>query len=259
MSQRALAARTGLSASAVAAYESGSRSPTVQVLQEVLALAGLELGLTAPLPAPDGALLDHLRLGLTPRLNIALGGSGNVRHDPPARWTQLWELARYGRVGLVGPAAVGVWVVPVPAPARVTVAFGDERTLVVAPEVAAVAVDLDVVAAGLGPLPSVPVMHRGQRAFVEPPAELAVDPTCAQWQTSLTVAARALHTDRTADEAGRRAPAHRDPRHAMEAYRVFHTKRYGQRLMPADAQLRSWRLDGPVGFAQWLGWIGYPA
>lgn len=260
VSQRGLAERAGVPASSVAAYESGARSPTAQVLQDLLAVAGVELTLTTRLPAPGEDLQAHLRLGLTPRLHQALGGSGNVRHDAPAAWTQLWELAKRYRAAVVGTAAVGLWAPMRAAPGPVGVRLGDHRTQTVPPEAVLAAPDLDLVAAGAaqGHGGGIPVVFRGRRVFVASPGELALDPTCAPWQTQLRVAARLLHDLGGADAAGRRGPAHRDPAHAAEAYRVFHTKRYGQRPMPTDAQLRSWRLDGPVGYREWLVRIGYP-
>lgn len=269
LSQRQLAAAAGITASAVGAYESGSRSPTVDVLRRLLAVVGLDLELGALLPPACPHLTSHLRLGLTARLHVALGGSGNVRHAPPAAWTRVWQVAAHHRVGVVGETAVGVWVPTGRPPARLVLTLGDD--VEVPPDTSAVpgggrfrrapgpsAPDVVQVPVASRPRASVPVMFRGRPVHVAAPADLALDPDCRTWHGALRVAARELHTEGQIDRAGRREPAHRDPLHEWEAYRVFHTKRYGSLPMPADEQLRSWRLDAPVGFDDWLTTVGYP-
>lgn len=244
--------------STLAGYESGRRAVTVQELGRLLEVAGLELALAERLPEASTELRWHLRASLTQRLYGGVEPSGSLP-GPGARWRQLWALASRHRVEVVGDAATAVWL-PRGAADRVQVvvdvgAVGDAA--VVPESVLALAPDLDVRPA-TGALATVPVPWLGWRVLVGSPGELAVTASSPVTATELRVAARLLHEQSATDELDRRAPAHRDPAHALERERTRQTRRYGSLPIPDAHQLRSWRLRAPVGYLAWLGSLGYP-
>lgn len=64
------------------------------MLHKLLDAAGLELGVERPSPRPCPHVLRHLRLGLSARLHLVLGGSGRPRVRPaPPGWQELDVLA----------------------------------------------------------------------------------------------------------------------------------------------------------------------
>ncbi|HVM28156.1 MAG TPA: helix-turn-helix transcriptional regulator [Mycobacteriales bacterium] len=68
LSQRQMAARSGVAASTVADVERGAVRPSLQVLDRLLDAAGLEVTLDRRLPAPCPHLVRYLRLPLATRL-----------------------------------------------------------------------------------------------------------------------------------------------------------------------------------------------
>lgn len=255
LSQRQLAARSGVALSAISGAEAGRRAPTLAVLQAVLDVAGLELSVDVRPPDLDEAQLAYLRLSLVRRLHRALGGDGRPNGVPQLpRWLQLEALARVGEVRLHGELAVGLWL-PSDDPLETPEVCAEARRGQVLPETP----DLTVRAACDQHVraPVVVALSAG-RVLVDPPADLALDPTPATHRPALRAVGRVLHVEAARDEVGRRVRAHRDPDHRAEREHVFHTKRFGQRPMPDATDVRSWRLGDDAGLAEWLRRHGYP-
>ncbi|MBW3640722.1 MAG: helix-turn-helix domain-containing protein [Actinobacteria bacterium] len=122
-SQRELAALAGVSASTVAAVESGARTASLATLTALLAAVGLELTVDVRVPSADPELRAHLRKAMPTRLHLALGGNGNILTSPPRGWRQLVRLSSYGPVSLSGPLAAGVWLPGLAVPEVIAVTF----------------------------------------------------------------------------------------------------------------------------------------
>lgn len=214
-SQRTLALRLGVSATTVANWESGRCLPSLQHLEEVLALQGRELSARVRPQPPSDALVRHLHLSLTSRLRLALGEHPNpyVRATGDA-WRALLVLGRAGRAVLRPPVATGVWI-PVEPCGRVQVVVHEPRK-----ELAELP-GADVVTTTDPPAPSlVPVTVEGPvRVWVLPPAELL-----AADVVQLDQAATLLAASDSRDDRDRRAPAHRDPNEWVEGARMQMTK-----------------------------------
>lgn len=260
LSQRQLAERSGVSLSTIARVESGSTESSVAVLSAVLAAGGLELNADPALAPPPPALVRHLQRSLPERLVLLLGGGGALVAPFAPRWREFLDAARTGPLLLVGAAAAGLWI-PLPPPAQVTVLRRHRpvpaggRPLPPLPPLAPwlEVVDVDAHPAGIVGLavgyPPVATLS---------PLSLADDPACAADRRLLRTAARVLHDSPVRDLAGRRAMAHREPRHDVEAERSRRTRRYGARPDPGLKGLRSWRLDAPVSRRQQLREAGFP-
>lgn len=255
-SQRELALRSGVSARTVAAIESGRREPGLAVLRQVLSAAGLELSLDAPPPEVDEPVRRHLQRSLSRRLHLALGGGGipHLSRPPAPVWQQLVHLAARGQLVLHGPLALALWIPPeqpltsgevcfTRSPLEPAAAIADLRILDDCPGHAAAVVAVSVESFVLG---------------VDPPADLALDPTMSHERARLRAVARLLHEEAARDAASRRVRAHTDPRHRAERDQVFHTKRFGWRPMPDENDRRGWRLRDDASLAAWLARHGYP-
>lgn len=242
ISQRELAHLVDMSPAAVAAWESGSRKPSVMALQRILDAVGLDLHLGpggAGPPSPE--LRAHLRLPLTSRLRLALGepASPYVRATGSA-WLGLVRLGRLGSVVLQPPVALGLWV---PQPARQLVDVTVHGQLAPLPPQESVNV---AVSADGAPASVVSVTVDGPvRVWVKPPAELVADQTCG-----LRQAAALLDALGALDDAGRRRPAHRDPDEWAEGWRLLLTRGTEGLRQPRGELSRAWRLGAPASLAQ---------
>ncbi|MGI8537656.1 MAG: helix-turn-helix domain-containing protein [Mycobacteriales bacterium] len=124
LSQRAMAAASGIGTTTLAAVEAGRRAPSLVVLNAVLAAAGLELAVDRPVEAPCRHVRRHLHDSLTVRLHRWLGGNGDPRGERTLPlWCQLRALAATGRVELPGPAALGLWLPGLAPPAVLEAGF----------------------------------------------------------------------------------------------------------------------------------------
>lgn len=85
-----------------------------------------------------------------------------------------------------------------------------------------------------------------------------MDPACADHRRALRAVAALLDEQAARDRAGRRTPAHREPRHLREESDVFHTKRLQRHPMPPAGDERSWRLDDDASLSAWLRQHGIP-
>ncbi|HWG93382.1 MAG TPA: helix-turn-helix transcriptional regulator, partial [Mycobacteriales bacterium] len=255
LSQRALAARAGVSSGTVAHAESGRRSLGVPTLEALLAACGRELAVR-PVPASsDGAprvdeqrLLAHLRRSLTQRLETALDAAGVA----PATLRAVADRSWLPHLRLTGDLAVAVWVPDVvprlplllePVGQRAA----DRRAnrcgcadVVVLPPDEHASRDGDVVL----------WLDRGTPLAVLPPAALAAEDE--RHRTELLTAARLLHLHQGEDAAGRRAPPHRQPDERDERRRLSRHVRYPLTAGPDVQDSRSGRVDAPVSLPQWL-------
>lgn len=257
LSQRGLALRTGVSARAIAAIESGQAQPSWGTVTRLLAAAGLEPSVERTLPTPCAHLERYLRLSTSERLYLSLGGTYQPRYDTrlPA-WAQLGSLGQV-RVPLMlqGISAVGVWVPGTRVEGPLSVWLRAEAR----PDLALDAVVLHLCASV--PPTWVPVgIGYGARILVPPPEVLVLDPACAAHRVSLRAAARLLHEEEGRDDAERRAAAHRDPDESKERDRLVALKAYRVEAsaQPSALTSRAWRLDGPVSLRQWMRDHGYP-
>ncbi|MDT7538534.1 MAG: hypothetical protein QOI82_2119 [Actinomycetota bacterium] len=92
----------------------------------------------------------------------------------------------------------------------------------------------------------VPVTVEGPvRVWVLPPRELLRDDA-----TRLALAADLLDATDARDDAGRRAPSHRDPNEWVEAARMLMTKATDGLERPMPELGRAWRLGSSVSLAQ---------
>lgn len=276
LSQRDFAALAGVAERTVARWEAGQPDGSVAALARALGASGLELVAEPALPEPAAAVLHHLRLSLTRRLYLSLGG----RHlDPqtdrrPGPWQELRRLAASTTDPcLVGRHALCLWLPGATPPTELVVpgdsGVGEGTVLELRPEAAddrppvstgtteAVgAVDArDGGHAGYGVV--VPVGHcRGVRA--QPPSVLADSPDCTERRRELLSVAVALDRGAAVDEAGRRTPGHRTPQHAQERWPMFHATRLRHHPMPPEHDARSWRLDDDASLGRWLRRHGIP-
>ena len=243
LSQRDLAQRLGIAPSTVAAWEAGSRRPTLRALERVGEAVGLELTLVAHSPVTAPELTAHLRLPLTARLRLALGEAASpYRPATGAAWQTLLTLARVGTVVVEPPVALGVWV-PQPPRATVDVTVHGPRRQVPPVELARVRIKGSPAPASL-----VPITLAGPvRVWVLPPAELLAAEAAALRDASLLLDAHAA-----VDDGGRRRPAHRDPNEWREGSRLLVTKAGGRLELPRGEFSRGWRLRAPASLAQLL-------
>lgn len=267
LSQRDFARRAGIATSTVIDVEREATVPSVRTLERMLAAAGLELSIEREPPAPCRHLDRYLRMTLTERLYLAVGGRWHpVLDRAHAPWTQLWRLARHGNVRLSGAVAVGVWV-PRPAvppevhftPWPACPGAGHIVTALDHVPVAAelTALDVTVSAAPPGGV-LVPVFLGGTAVLVPTPEDLLLAGASSDDRLPLRVAARLLHAGAGRDDASRRVPAHRDADRRKDDDYVMHTKQFGALRPPSAAAGRGWQLDGAVSLAQWLREHGYP-
>lgn len=257
-SQRELAGRSGVAERTVAALEAGERQPTLALLRRLVEAAGLELALDRLPDDVDEAGRVHLRQSLTQRLHRAVGGDGrpHMRTRPPL-WEQLVQLRARGRVVLHDDLALSIWL-PLGEPLEHGVVCLTPNDVWPADRPLPSTPGLEVMSGcALHPAGLVEVSLECWRVFVESPADLAL--LMPAWRPALRAVAALLHDEGVRDEAGRRVRAHADPRHALEAGEVFHTKRFGSLPMPPQADRRSWRLDDDASLAAWLRRYGYPA
>lgn len=248
MSQRAFAASAGVAPSTVAAVEAGRHEPSLPVLRALLAVADLELTLDCTVPDLCNHVLRHLRLSLSVRLHLALGGSGRPWTPPrlPA-WEQLNVVARRARACLRGDVARGLWLPgAVGVPPLVEVPPGTAQRLPSTP-------DLRVREARVDDACTVSVSLVTGAACTPAPGELALDPAQAEWRRSLRSVAAALDAQAPRDEQGRRTPAHFEPRREEEVWRLLFARRWNQRLRPPDPlDARGWRLGDEASMNEWI-------
>ena len=253
-SQRELARRAGVSASTVAAIESGGRTASLPTLAALLETAGLELTVDLRVPPVSPQGWEYLHLPLPTRVRVAFAGAGEPAAPSHRAWDQLLRLSAFGQVSLSAPLAVGVWLAGLDAPQVCEVMFTQLRSeaapampdLVVVPTAQTLSAAVDT---GLGA--RWPIQ-------VSAPAELALDPACAEHRLALRAVARLLHEEPCLDESSRRVPAHRDPAHQAEALRIIHTKRWAHQTPPGKT-LRSWRLQDAPSMKAWLRSLDYPS
>lgn len=241
LSQRELAAELGISAATVAAWEAGRRVPAVASLRKVLALQGLELCAQPGSEGRSDDLVRHLHLPLTVRLRLVLGepASPYARATSDA-WRALLVLGRLGCAVLQPPVATGIWIPAAPRRMVSVVVHAPRGELPALPG-ADITVAVDPAPASL-----VPVTVEGPvRVWVLPPAGLLAD---SAYQ--LRQAADLLAESNSRDDAGRRAPAHRDPNEWVEAARMLMTKGTDDLERPIPELGRAWRLGGPVSLSQ---------
>jgi transcriptional regulator with XRE-family HTH domain len=253
-SQRTLAALSGVPLSTIAAIESGSRQPSVRTLDRLLAAGGLDLEMVERrLDEPAAALVNHLQRSTSQRLWEALGGHGRVRPGPALPvFEVLASLARSHLVVLTGPAALGVWL-PGRRAAQPLPVHVEPRDLAVGPRVA-----MGGLLEAQEGIPDVAVATVGVAVDVAigvaTPWALRLDRACAHERNELRDVARLLHDGGARADAGRRVPAHRDPREPREFWSLYHRKviSFGSRAAPSVLDSRSWRLDEAASLAQWL-------
>jgi transcriptional regulator with XRE-family HTH domain len=243
LSQRALADRVGASPRTVAAWEARQHSPSVAILDRVLAVADLDVALVPRLPAQaHAAIRSHLSLSLTQRLRIALGESPVL--PSPARsslWAELGRLARRGQLLLEPPVAVALWV-PIGPVQKVSASLFHQKASLTPGHIGV------QLREGDAPHSAIPFfMEVGQRLWVEPPGVLALPD---EEHVRLRTVDQLLHAQGARDDAGRRRPAHRDPDESGEDWRLLRTK--GVLNRPDMRDGRGWRLGAAASLAQRL-------
>lgn len=255
LSQRPMAAASGVGHSTLAGIEAGRRAPSLAVLRSVLAVAGLELAVDQPVEPVCGHVRQHLQDSLTVRLYRWLGGAGDPRRARTLPlWSQLCAVAAAGRTELSGRAALGLWLPAVDRPTVLEVGF---RLHPGAPS--PVTPGLQLVGLSRGRGTPVTVSIGGHSITVPTPGELALHVRCGPERAALRGVARLLHDEGPWDGAGRRTAGHRDPDHEREEGEVWHTKRWKQLEMPPAHDRRSWRLDDEASLSAWLRAHGFPA
>jgi hypothetical protein len=86
-----------------------------------------------------------------------------------------------------------------------------------------------------------------------PPGELALMAEHASFRRALRSVAATLDAHAARDGAGRRSPAHREPRRQEELFRLMFARPWTDRFLPPDRHDgRGWRLDDEVGMRQWI-------
>lgn len=263
LSQRAAAARAGVSVRTVTGIETGEHRPSLPVLEALLAACGLELAPVASLPpaVPCEHLRAHLALSLTQRLSAAAGSTGCAELVLDAL-----RIAAADGVAVLEPlAAAAVWVPGTtwPLPIVATVfpdGYGSRRRSPRRP-----ARDVLVLRRSPTPAPRGLVQARLPDSVldlhVHHPAALARDQGCRGLHRPLAAASSLLDGERGTDAAGRRAPAHRQPDEDGEAWRLTHALRYVGAVgakRPSALDSRAFRLGSPVSLPQWLEQNGQP-
>jgi transcriptional regulator with XRE-family HTH domain len=260
LSQRAVAALSGVSARTVSAAEAGEHEPSCRVLTSLLAACGLELTTIAstPVAEPCRHLREHLRLPTTERFARAPVADGR-RDELLADLSALWSS---DELVLEPAGSVPVWVpgAALPVPLVITVhQLPLAHRLHDLPPTTAI-----VLRATTDPLPVGLVrmnVVRGIEVHVQHPAALACDPCSRRWRPALAAAARLLHEQAGTDDAGRRAPPHRQPDEDEEGRRLSTTLRYTgvvRPRRPSALDSRGFRTGAPVSLPQWLDERGLP-
>ena len=257
VSQRELAERAGVQPRTVADIERGAVRPSVATLERLLASVELELTLDERLPPAAPGHERYLRLTLTQRLYLAFGGRHHPSHDRHPPWRALAVLSRRGEVEVVGEAAVGTWAPVVCDRPRALIRLWDGGSLPDAEDTGPLQVAVVQAAPDHRAVPV--ALPGGRQVQVLPPHLMALDPVHAQHRTALRTAAALLDRGAGTDEAGRRAPTHRDVDLRRDTRYAMHTKAFGLRSPPDRATTRGWQLEGPVSMAQWFRSQGYPA
>lgn len=254
LSQRELAARAGVSRSAVGAIESGRNQPGWQTMKRLLTACDLELAVATAPPSLDEADERFLRASTSARLFASLGGLGAPSPQLPV-WRYLRDLRSRARVSLPPSACLGIWLrQPAPQPLPVVVhcagfPAGDWPGL-------AITTDDSPPAPHLIP---VGLQHWRPELRVYTPVVLALQPEVSAHSARLRAVARYLHHGEGLDRAGRHRPAHRVSDPAREEYDIQHRHAYGPiRDLPTPTDRREWRASGPVGFPEWLARHRYP-
>ena len=248
LSQRELARRAEVAAGTVAAVEAGRQAPSGRVLESLISAAGLELSLDLPVQPLCSHARHHLHRSLPVRLHLALGGSGFPYDRPllPA-WQQIGLLSTKGVVHVTGELARALWLPPVRPPEPV-VGLQLTRAAVLPPTP-----DLRPYAAPVPSTCTITVPLPVGQIVTPTPGELALDPQHAAWRRALRSVADELERRAPRDRAGRRRPAHREPRRMEESMRLLFARRWTARFMPPDGcDVRGWRLGDVVGMDQWI-------
>ena len=273
LSQREFAARAGVSERSLAGAESGHRPASWLLVERACRAGGLDVTAALPPGDLDDETLRHLERSLTQRVWLSFGGEGRPlgRYGPrvatrPAGWCRLVEAAESVDLVLSGTEALRAWLPAVASGGRVgpecrwtevsvrrdphgstprSTAPGD--SLPVGVRV------VDTLPCGLVP---VPLAEPRPRVLVPTPAELALDPACADLRDALRAVATVLHEQSARDLAGRRTPPHRDPDHGREDVDVWHDKRFKRLPMPPAYDTRSWRLFDDASHVAWLAHHG---
>ena len=254
LSQRELARRARVSPTTVVAVEAGKQTPSLRVVSALLAAAGLELCVDLPTEPVCRHVRRHLTRSLTVRLHLALGGNGRPASRPvlPA-WQQLRLLSRAGRVQADGPLAVALWLPPVEPLLLPTVVLTREDRSGPVPKAPDLRVR-EVPSQAPGPVAcSLGIALSPGVLMTPPPDELARAPQHAEVRRSLRSVAALLDERAARDRAGRRGPAHREPRRQQEEWRLLFARSWSPRLLPPDpADARGWRLGDEVGMDDWI-------
>ena len=252
LSQRALAEAAQVSRRVVEAAESGRLAPRADALECLLRACGREL-VSRPVPrvtVDDELLRAHLRLSLTRRICVAVGGPGDARYRgrPSQLWLSLCRLVAVERWVRVddGPLAYAAWVpgqqitqeqaLVLPGFRLGALARGASFALDVEPppwSAEVVAIRLP----GSG-------WRRGGDLLVPPPLAL-VDRAPEELAASLTAAAGLLHDGGARDAAGRRVPAHVRPNEEARLDRIRARYDPGSGTLPSLLDSPTWRLGAP--------------
>ena len=264
-SQRAFAPRHGMALRTLQAAESGARAVSWDVVERVVAAAGLVLVVDEPL-ALTALQRAHLRLSLTERLWRSFSGASTPvhRHHPrrgsrPDGWVRLVQMAVEGDLLLRGEQALRVWLPVSGSPAPPT--WSSTSVVPRHGRVPTAALSAGVELAQELPADAVPVplAEPWPVVHVPNPAALALDPAVAGVRRELLTVARTLDAEAPLDDGDRRAPAHRHPDHAAEHTQVWHDRRLKRFPMPPGHDTRSWRLDDDASLRAWLRHHGLPA
>lgn len=249
LSQRAMAVQAGVSLSSVVAAESGRQAPSLRVVEAILSAAGLEVSVDRAAPQLCTHVVGHLRLSLSARLHLALGGGGRPRYEAqlPA-WQQLPLLASAGRVFFTGRPAVRLWLPGLAVEDAVPIGV-DPYSPAQLPASPAL-----LVRRGRLPADCTVTVPLTTRSLCTPtPLALSLQPECAPWRGALRAVAALLDRSAPTDGLGRRAAAHREPDRADEAGRLLYARRWSDRLRPPDPlDGRGWRLGDDAGMQAWI-------
>ncbi|MFN2539585.1 MAG: helix-turn-helix domain-containing protein [Mycobacteriales bacterium] len=257
LSQRELAALTGVSPGTIANLEAGRTQPRWDTAARLLAPLGLEPTLGRLAAPADDELRQWLRMSSTERLYRSLGGklSGYSDRRHPV-WLALVEAVAVGTVVLARDAALGVWLpewrpalplaLHVLPPRYGMRAWPPSNDLVhVLPGPWSVQ---GLVAVGVSPWHDVLVPA--------PDApDLAGDGLTA---ARLRTVAKLLHEEMRRDAAGRRTSAHTDSDPIREFGWLATRHRFdASKERPDPRKRRDWRLGGEASFREWLGLRGH--
>lgn len=259
LSQRALAAASGVPKSTVGDAESGVGTPSWTVVQRLVEACGLRLALEVPWEHSPVELLDlqaHLSLSTWSRLDLLLGGSGAPTAPSPG--SAALRRVTYGRQLVLQPRqSLGIWLpgfrIDLPLVVDQLGPPGWPCRDIAESDAASVIIERTISDRPAGCVPI--ALDPSHFLLVPSPLALALTIEGGAQAGALRAVSALLDGAARSDDGGRHGPAHRQADEATEATHLMRSLTFAgldSARLPDWRDSRGWRLDQPVSLRQWL-------